>query len=192
MPIGHRFRTRGGSHVGENRYRHAHCINRDHCRSRGLERLAQDWRRGEYEYLKEAHRYRIRARGEAGVTFFGGGHQVRKAEARSVQNWEFEAARLLGPRWQRASLRYERAQIRLQRLGTPLLTSTPCALHPYPHNSSGWDGAARRSSSWSPSPCAHHSRRCCRRCGFRERGVPATNARAPIATAGHRTGEAVR
>ncbi len=65
---------------------------------------AQEWRR-EYEYFKEPHRfgplceYRIRARGTAGVTLFGGGHQVRKAEARSVQDWEFEAARLFGPRY---------------------------------------------------------------------------------------------
>jgi hypothetical protein len=66
---------------------------------------AQDWRRGEYEYFKEAHRfgshceYRIRARGSSHVKFFGGGHQVRKAEARSIQDWEFEAARLFGPRY---------------------------------------------------------------------------------------------
>jgi len=67
--------------------------------------LAQEWRRGEYEYFKEPHRfgplceYRIRARGSAHVALFGGGHQVRKAEARSVQDWEFEAARLFGPRY---------------------------------------------------------------------------------------------
>jgi hypothetical protein len=66
--------------------------------------LAQDWRRGEYEYFKEPHRfgalceYRIRARGSAPVTLFGGGHQVKKAEARSILDWEFEAARLFGPR----------------------------------------------------------------------------------------------
>jgi hypothetical protein len=66
---------------------------------------AQEWRRGEYEYFKEPHRfgplceYRIRARGAAHVALFGGGHQVRKAEARSVQDWEFEAARLFGPRY---------------------------------------------------------------------------------------------
>jgi hypothetical protein len=66
---------------------------------------AQDWRRGEYEYLKEPHRfgplceYRIRARGSAPVALFGGGHQVRKAEARSIRDWEFEAARLFGPRY---------------------------------------------------------------------------------------------
>jgi hypothetical protein len=66
---------------------------------------AQEWRRGQYEYFKEAHRfgphceYRIRARGTAHVNLFGGGHQVRKAEIRSVQDWEFEAARLFGPRY---------------------------------------------------------------------------------------------
>jgi hypothetical protein len=66
---------------------------------------AQEWRRGQYEYFKEAHRfgphceYRIRARGSAHVNLFGGGHQVRKAEIRSVQDWEFEAARLFGPRY---------------------------------------------------------------------------------------------
>ena len=66
---------------------------------------AQEWRRGEYEYFKEAHRfgphceYRIRARGSAHVNFFGGGHQARKAEARSIQDWEFDARRLFGPRY---------------------------------------------------------------------------------------------
>src|SRR5215470_9002642 len=66
---------------------------------------AQEWRRGEYEYLKEAHRfgplceYRIRARGAAPVALFGGAHQARKAEARSIRDWEFEAARLFGPRY---------------------------------------------------------------------------------------------
>jgi len=66
---------------------------------------AQEWRRGEYEHFKGPHRfgplceYRIRARGSAHVTLFGGGHQVRKAEARSIQDWEFEAARLFGPRY---------------------------------------------------------------------------------------------
>jgi hypothetical protein len=53
--------------------------------------LAQDWRRGEYEYFKEPHRfgplceYRTR--------------EVRKAEARSIRDWEFEASRLFGPRY---------------------------------------------------------------------------------------------
>jgi hypothetical protein len=66
---------------------------------------AQDWRRGEYEYFKEPHRfgalceYRIRARGSAPVALFGGAHQVRKAEARSIRDWEFEAQRLFGPRY---------------------------------------------------------------------------------------------
>jgi hypothetical protein len=66
---------------------------------------AQEWRRGEYEYFKEAHRfgplceYRIRARGSAPVALFGGAHQARKAEARSIRDWEFEAGRLFGPRY---------------------------------------------------------------------------------------------
>jgi hypothetical protein len=67
--------------------------------------FAQDWRRGEYEYFKESHRfgplceYRIRARGSAPVALFGGAHEVRKAEARSIRDWEFEAGRLFGPRY---------------------------------------------------------------------------------------------
>jgi hypothetical protein len=67
--------------------------------------FAQDWRRGEYEYFKEPHRfgplceYRIRARGSAPVALFGGAHEVRKAEARSIRDWEFEAGRLFGPRY---------------------------------------------------------------------------------------------
>jgi len=67
--------------------------------------LAQDWRRGEYEYFKEPHRfgplceYRIRARGAAPVALFGGAREVRKAEARSIRDWEFEASRLFGPRY---------------------------------------------------------------------------------------------
>jgi len=69
--------------------------------------LAQDWRRGEYEYFKEPHRfgplceYRIRARGSAPVALFGGAREVRKAEARSIRDWEFEASRLFGPRYSR-------------------------------------------------------------------------------------------
>jgi hypothetical protein len=68
---------------------------------------AQDWRRGEYEYFKEPHRfgplceYRIRARGSAPVALFGGAREVRKAEARSIRDWEFEAGRLFGPRYSR-------------------------------------------------------------------------------------------
>jgi hypothetical protein len=66
---------------------------------------AQDWRRGEYEYRREPHRfgplceYGIRARGSAPVAFFGGAREVRKAEARSIRDWEFEASRLFGPRY---------------------------------------------------------------------------------------------
>ena len=67
--------------------------------------LAQEWRRGEYEYFKVPHRfgplceYRIRARGSAAVALFGGAHQKRKAEERSIRDWEFEASRLFGPRY---------------------------------------------------------------------------------------------
>jgi hypothetical protein len=43
--------------------------------------------------------YGIRARGTAPVALFGGAREVRKAEARSVQDWEFEAARLFGARY---------------------------------------------------------------------------------------------
>ena len=66
---------------------------------------AQEWRRGEYEYFKGPHRfgplceYRIGAKGSAPVKFFGGGHQAVKAERRSIEDWEFEARRLFGPRY---------------------------------------------------------------------------------------------
>jgi len=66
---------------------------------------AQEWRRGEYEYFKGPHRfgphceYRIGARGSAPVKFFGGAHEVRKAELRSIGDWEFEAGRLFGPQY---------------------------------------------------------------------------------------------
>src|SRR6516225_12203689 len=67
--------------------------------------LAQDWRRGEYEYFKEPHRfgplceYRIGARGSAPVALFGGAHQKHKAQERSIRDWEFEASRLFGRRY---------------------------------------------------------------------------------------------
>lgn len=66
---------------------------------------AQEWRRGEFEYMKEPHhfgalcQYGIRARGAAPVALFGGAREVRKAEARSIRDWEFEASRLFGPRY---------------------------------------------------------------------------------------------
>ena len=66
---------------------------------------AQEWRRGEFEYFKGPHKfgphceYRIGARGSAPVKFFGGGHEVRKAEVRSIGDWEFEAGRLFGPQY---------------------------------------------------------------------------------------------
>jgi hypothetical protein len=71
----------------------------------GQTAAAQEWRRGEYEYLRVPHHfgphceYGIRARGSAPVALFGGAHQVRKAEERSIRDWEFEAARLFGPRY---------------------------------------------------------------------------------------------
>lgn len=66
---------------------------------------AQDWRRGDYEYFKEPHRfgplceYRIRAHGGAPLALFGGRREIRKAEARSIRDWEFEASRLFGERY---------------------------------------------------------------------------------------------
>jgi len=66
---------------------------------------AEDWRRGEFEYMREPHHfgplceYGIRARGSAPVALFGGAREVRKAEARSIRDWEFEASRLFGPRY---------------------------------------------------------------------------------------------
>ena len=71
----------------------------------GATASAQEWRRGEYEYFKGPHKfgphceYRIGARGSAHVKFFGGAHQVRKAELRSIGDWEFEARRLFGPQY---------------------------------------------------------------------------------------------
>jgi hypothetical protein len=75
------------------------------CAAGATSSFAQDWRRGEYEYFKEPHKfgahceYRIRARGSAPVALFGGAHEVRKAEARSIRDWEFEAGRLFGPQY---------------------------------------------------------------------------------------------
>src|SRR5262245_18866608 len=66
---------------------------------------AQEWRRGEYEYFRKPHHfgplceYRIGARGSAPVALFGGQHEVRKAEHRSIGDWEFEAGRLFGPQY---------------------------------------------------------------------------------------------
>jgi len=66
---------------------------------------AQEWRRGEYEYFKEAHKfgphceYGIGAKGSAPIKFFGGAHEVKKAELRSIGDWEYEAGRLFGPQY---------------------------------------------------------------------------------------------
>jgi hypothetical protein len=71
----------------------------------------EDWRRGEYKYFKEPHKfgplceYRIAAHGGAPLTFFGDAKEVHKAEERAIRDWEFEAARLFTPRygaWTRA------------------------------------------------------------------------------------------
>ena len=66
---------------------------------------AEDWHRGDYEYFKVPHRfgplceYRIGAHGSAPLALFGGAREIRKAEMRSIRDWEFEAARLFGPRY---------------------------------------------------------------------------------------------
>jgi hypothetical protein len=67
--------------------------------------LAQEWRRGEYEYFKGPHHfgplceYRVGARGSAPWKLFGNAREVRKAELRSIGDWEFEAGRLFGPQY---------------------------------------------------------------------------------------------
>src|SRR6516164_5678738 len=67
--------------------------------------MAQEWRRGEYEYFKGPHRfgphceYRIGAHGTAPWRLFGSAKEVRKAELRSIGDWEFEAGRLFGPQY---------------------------------------------------------------------------------------------
>lgn len=71
---------------------------------------AQEWRRGDFEYLARPHRfgplceYGIRARGYAPVALFGGAPQMRKAEAHLIQDWESEASRLFGARYGRWAL----------------------------------------------------------------------------------------
>jgi hypothetical protein len=89
---------------------------------------AEDWRRGEFEYMREPYHfgplceYGIRARGSAPVALFGGAREVRKAEARSI-DWEFEASRVFGPtlrklgpgHGQRAAVRRQRPEIRVCR-----------------------------------------------------------------------------
>jgi hypothetical protein len=66
---------------------------------------ADDWHRGDYEYFKGPHRfgplceYRIAAHGAAPLALFGGPREIRRAEARSIRDWEFEASRLFGPRY---------------------------------------------------------------------------------------------
>jgi hypothetical protein len=73
---------------------------------------AQEWRRGDFDYFKEPHRfgplceYRIGAHGAAPIALFGGAREVHKAELRSIGDWEFEAGRLFGAQyahWDRAA-----------------------------------------------------------------------------------------
>jgi hypothetical protein len=74
--------------------------------------MAEEWQRGEFSYDKAPHKfgplceYRIRAAGGAPLALFGGNKEVRKAEARSIKDWEGEASHLFGPRygsWARAA-----------------------------------------------------------------------------------------
>lgn len=82
---------------------------------------AQDWRRGEYQYFKQPHKfgarceYRIAAHGGAPVALFGGAREIRKAEQRAIGDWEFEANRLFGPQygaWPRAMGKELRCQVK--------------------------------------------------------------------------------
>jgi hypothetical protein len=67
--------------------------------------FAQELRRVEYEYLNEPHNfgslceYGIRARGAIPIPLFAAVPEVRKAEVRSIKDWEVEVARLFGPRY---------------------------------------------------------------------------------------------
>src|SRR5262252_5148310 len=92
---------------------------------------AQEWRRGEYEYFKGPHKfgphceYRIGARGSAPVKFFGGAHEVRKAELRSIGDWEFEAGRLFGPQYARWDLAAGK-RVHCETKGLELVCSANC------------------------------------------------------------------
>jgi hypothetical protein len=94
---------------------------------------AQDWRR-DYEYDRGPHRfgptceYRIRAVGSAPVALFGGGAQAHRASARSIADWEYEAARLFGPRyanWELAAGKEVRCDARFLRF-TCFASAHPC------------------------------------------------------------------
>jgi hypothetical protein len=94
---------------------------------------AQEWRR-DYEYDRAPHRfgpqceYRIRAVGSAPATLFGAGDQARRASARSIRDWEFEAERLFGPRyasWDFAAGKEVRCDARFMRFNC-FASAHPC------------------------------------------------------------------
>jgi hypothetical protein len=98
---------------------------------------AQEWRRGEYEYFKGPHHfgpmceYRIGARGSAPVSLFGGEHQVRKAELRSIGDWESEAGRLFGPQYAHWDLAMDK-RVHCEVRGLEFICSAaghPCRAH---------------------------------------------------------------
>ena len=100
----------------------------------GVGASAQEWRRGEYEYFKGPHKfgphceYRIGARGAASMKFFGGGHEVRKAERRSIGDWEFEAGRLFGQQYAHWDLAMDK-RVRCETKGLEFVCSAvayPC------------------------------------------------------------------
>jgi hypothetical protein len=67
--------------------------------------FAQELRRVEYEYVNAPHKfgplceYGVRARGAMPIPLFAAVLEVRKAEVRSIKDWEREVARLFGPRY---------------------------------------------------------------------------------------------
>jgi hypothetical protein len=98
---------------------------------------AQEWRRGEFEYFKEPHKfgphceYGIGARGSAPIKFFGGAHEVKKAELRSIGDWEYEAGRLFGPQYAHWDLAVDK-RVRCETKGLEFVCSAiahPCRPH---------------------------------------------------------------
>ena len=98
---------------------------------------AQDWRRGEYQYFKEPHKfgphceYRIAAHGGAPVALFGGAREARKAEQRAIRDWEFEAGRLFGAKysaWTRAMGKELRCSVKGLEFEC-LAAANPCREH---------------------------------------------------------------
>ncbi len=65
----------------------------------------QDWRRGNFEERREAHRfgefciYRVVSHGFAHANFFSGKDAVRKAEARAIRSWENQVSAKYGPQF---------------------------------------------------------------------------------------------